>query len=699
MDLSRSLVKKFSKSVTQPDNSNVETYIRGTIKVIGDKKFVQLDGSEQMTPVSEVTDAQDGDRVLVTIEKHMATVIGNYTYPPSARVANEALDKAENSQNAADEASAKAEESKNIASEAIASASSSQQLAEEAIASASKANEDISAINSNLGDVIVAWDEFAMDVYDNIERIDENLKADYAKKTEVAEIEAHLTAEISKSAAELKTTMSADYVGKTEFVEIQADLQTQIAQNAEGITSSATKISNLETNTAAIQNEVLAAKELANAAQSELDEAKSNLQTVTSRVDATEQEIDAAQQAVNKAQAAVDKAQAAVDKAQADLEAVTSRLTTAETKIVQNAEAITLTANKVENIQIGGRNYILDSSNLVINNLNSTVGSRKEYSYLNLGQSYMDIETNTEVTVSFDLEMQVNTANPTLLVYNSNRKGLKKFQTVPTTPLKFTAEVGSIIKQRCFVTGILIEWESPTLTDNYLEFYSTYDTSNWYKISNLKLEIGNKATDWTPAPEDIDATFDLYSTTVEMNSAIEQKADSIKSEVSTQIDGVTNRLSTVEQTASGISSRVTDVENTEVDNTNRIITAESDITQLADQISSLVQDGSGKSLMIQTATGWTFSMGSFEAALNNLLSHIIVGTYNDQPCLELTVDGSKQRLMLTNADIRFMESDTPAAYITGDTMNIDNAKIDNKFSIDGYEWSLDSDDTLNLVFN
>lgn len=43
-------------------------------------------------------------------------------------------------------------------------------------------------------------------------------------------------------------------------------------------------------------------------------------------------------------------------------------------------------------------------------------------------------------------------------------------------------------------------------------------------VKCVKLEQGNKPTDWTPAPED-------YSTTEQMNSAIKQSADSIKTEV------------------------------------------------------------------------------------------------------------------------------------------------------------------------
>lgn len=163
----------------------------------------------------------------------------------------------------------------------------------------------------------------------------------------------------------------------------------------------------------------------------------------------------------------------------------------------------------VVDLNIGGRNYILNSANLSVSGLGSSYGSRMEYKPLDVGQSYMNITSGTEVTISFDLEMTVGTANPTLTIYNSNRLGPK---IIASKSLRFTAAVGDVIKQRCSVVTQITDRENPTLTTNTIEFYSTYETSNWFKISNLKLEIGNKATDWSPAPEDLKSTtFQLYA--------------------------------------------------------------------------------------------------------------------------------------------------------------------------------------------
>lgn len=98
MDLSRSILKNFAKITNDRSTKSTTTYLCGEA-VIGEdgKKYVKIDGSEQITPVSAVTDIQNGDRVMVSIENHTATVIGNYSYPPSLRTANNALEVANQS--------------------------------------------------------------------------------------------------------------------------------------------------------------------------------------------------------------------------------------------------------------------------------------------------------------------------------------------------------------------------------------------------------------------------------------------------------------------------------------------------------------------------------------------------------------------------------------------------------------------------
>ena len=89
MQLPRSLLKAFAEITNNSSKeSSTKTSVRGTAVVVDNDKYVRLDSSNILTPISEATDIQNGDRVLVSIENHRATVIGNYTCPASARTAS-----------------------------------------------------------------------------------------------------------------------------------------------------------------------------------------------------------------------------------------------------------------------------------------------------------------------------------------------------------------------------------------------------------------------------------------------------------------------------------------------------------------------------------------------------------------------------------------------------------------------------------
>ena len=189
----------------------------------------------------------------------------------------------------------------------------------------------------------------------------------------------------------------------------------------------------------------------------------------------------------------------------------------------------TAALNKVDGLKVGGTNLILDSANRSASGLGSAAGSRKEYQTIDVGQSYMDVAHGTQVTISFDLYMTVNTANPSLQVYNTNNKCPKAFSNSPTGTgvapgvwLYFTAAAGSVIDKRVSVTGYINDRTSPSMTTNVLEFYSVYGTSNWYSIHNLKLELGNVPTDWSPAPEDMATETDLQAEVTERQTLIRQ---------------------------------------------------------------------------------------------------------------------------------------------------------------------------------
>ena len=83
MALSSDLISQFVH-VTKKEKQNKESTVYGTIKEYNGGKYVQLDGSELLTPISTTADALDGEKVTVMIKDHTAIVTGNLS-SPSAR--------------------------------------------------------------------------------------------------------------------------------------------------------------------------------------------------------------------------------------------------------------------------------------------------------------------------------------------------------------------------------------------------------------------------------------------------------------------------------------------------------------------------------------------------------------------------------------------------------------------------------------
>lgn len=477
--------------------------------------------------------------------------------------------------------------------------SEAKQLAQDANTSTGKAQQQIDAIKGDITDS-------KQQIQDAVDKANTNaneigtIKETYATKvdltTESKTIHADVTTEIEKKVGELSTTVSETYASKSDLTSIEGSLNTKIKQNADSITTQATSIEKLQSDTTQAKKDIIDAtkkatdaqaqadKALGNAqsaqtladeakrsadsaqlnldnANKELADAKANLESVTGRVDATESEITKAQTRLTNAESAVQKAQSDATKAQGnattainnakaaqgaaddakqkaeqaqkDLVDLTNKVTSNTTKIEQNSDAIKLqaksiteTSNKVDNLQIGGRNLLKNSHSV-----------EQTYSYPS--SNYVDqcnwvtsIPLNGDTytlsflaksTVAGDI-IRVHFYSPSNITHCVGSQGqvsdncdgkcdftlsttLTKYWVTYTIP-KGGNSARSVIIPRMFSDfgkgTVLVKWE--------------------------KLEEGNKATDWTPAPEDVDEAINTERT--ERQSAIETKANEITSKVS-----------------------------------------------------------------------------------------------------------------------------------------------------------------------
>lgn len=128
----------------------------------------------------------------------------------------------------------------------------------------------------------------------------------------------------------------------------------------------------------------------------------------------------------------------------------------------------------------------------------------------------LDVTNGETITVSFFLDMTVATAANSgyLQVYNTNYKGPHQIVAVNVLAGRKLV-VGEDIHERISFTTTINNRSDANRSTDVLEFYSNYNTENEIFISNIKVERGTKATQWSPNPSDT-----LY-TTMGIGNAVE----------------------------------------------------------------------------------------------------------------------------------------------------------------------------------
>lgn len=360
-----------------------------------------------------------------------------------------------------------------------------------------------------------------------------------------------------------------------------------------------------------------------------------------------------------------------------------SKVLSAETQISQNKEAIELRATKTEvaEIQVGGRNYVLP------NELSS-------YLPYNSKPTYDGIDTiTTTFTDSATVYLTLQVTNFTPLEAQYTISGYLKVNGAIPTSQYFTLRASTYgdncIKNKYDPSTGYFEITQDYPGDSAWLFHCPINRSSTLtdvvELTKLKFELGNKATDWTPAPEDM-ATADG------LDSAVEATED------------LSGRLTT------------------------RIEEMESTITQVADSISMMVVDQNGASLMEQTSTGWVFSMGEtlaqLQSAIDDLKSvedtldvqegtltalqnvvngleelnnYVRISVDGDEPCIELGNESSF-KLLITNTGIKMMDGTIIPAYVTNQSLKIGKAEVEDELAFGGFAFAERSNGNMGLIW-
>lgn len=157
-----------------------------------------------------------------------------------------------------------------------------------------------------------------------------------------------------------------------------------------------------------------------------------------------------------------------------------------------------------EELKIGGRNLLLDSRR----ERSATVATGATEASLNtiLLSEYgaAQIKEGVELTASFDYEVNLETTTKGSIY--------TRFNSYSTSPARVISDVIAAPRGRASVTFTVTAAQAQYSSDFVFRVRITSSNEGaTLKVWNVKLELGNQATDWTPAPEDfIETTNGIY---------------------------------------------------------------------------------------------------------------------------------------------------------------------------------------------
>ncbi|MDJ8948971.1 phage tail protein [Clostridium perfringens] len=478
-----------------------------------------------------------------------------------------------------------------------------------------------------------------------------------------------------KSTTEKITTVESNLTQKTNSIEAGVR---DLNSTTQTIT---TNISNLN-------------RDLSNKINSNLSEAKSFATDI-----ATNKANTAKQEAINSAKAYTN----------AEITTINSKVHNVESNLNILSDRINSKVSQsdvdksISNIIIGGRNLFLDSDLQVctksknwFDNFKSLVTTENNLNYATMrgtqwffGQ-YVELEEGQTYTAS--CLARVNKASQ-----------LKSF--LLHIKLDAIAYVDYVINKACTDNFQRISYTFVWSRANAREriHFLLRDSSAIVDIALIKLEKGNKATDWSPAPEDVNTLVTDSIKIVDIKiSDVSSSVTQLRDSVTTQINSINSKTHSIETTLGGKASKQ---EVTEVN--NKVTTIKASLDSITQRVSStesktqtLESNLNGKASK-QEVNNVSSKVVSLEANLNGITNRVsstetVTKSLNDK-LWETTNKLNNVEQRITPTSIINMVSSS--YYQKGEANNLFSTKseveqLDNrinyKFSNTGYS---------NLIFN
>ena len=354
-----------------------------------------------------------------------------------------------------------------------------------------------------------------------------------------------------------------------EDVKKTADNAASVASSASSAASTANSTANAAKSTAEGASKTASdAKSTADSASQVASNASSVAGTAKTTADNASKAASEANSTASTAKTTADQAKSTADTATKNLTALTAQVKEAETTIKKNKEEIELRAKKTEvteaidNIDIGGRNLAKNTATLPIGNGTWNTGTWRRSGTGSISNVDINDSPIPSITKGILVTRKDNTSQ--IGFCQDDFAGLRSGETYTVSAWVKCTENAKVKLETHWsnkdaVSGVgdpvaveANKWTRITLTKSptkdclqsiaYIYLYIGSSNCEMY-VCGIKLEKGNKATDWSPAPED-------YYTKTETDASIQVLSDKISQQVSTT-DKLGTRLSKVEQNSDG----------------------------------------------------------------------------------------------------------------------------------------------------
>ena len=376
--------------------------------------------------------------------------------------------------------------------------------------------------------------------------------------------------ELADAKANLETVTGRVDATESEITKAQTRL-TNAESAVQKAQSDATKA---QDNATTAINNAKEAQGVADAAKANADKAQKDLADLTNKVTSNTTAIEQNAKAIKLQATKITETSNKIDGIQNDIINNYYSKTQTDAQIKVSADKISQTVSevnkvatsansKIDNLQIGGRNLIKygkgDSKNGIFKNFTRiedgcaefTLKSKKTYAFVNIEEGFVlgcrEYKVGAVYIWSYDIKFTEwnfpSGTNRNEFWFGQRYTNAPSGQTGTGQWTKVTAhnlpEVGSNgcklnewyhVEQKIIIPA---KASANVGTYAYIQFYNSnanVEASFTARFKNVKLELGNKATDWTPAPEDVDEAINTERT--ERQSAIETKANEITSKVS-----------------------------------------------------------------------------------------------------------------------------------------------------------------------